>query len=377
MVRPFLATVIVSGCFLLGGKHAHGQSPPPTSGESRGIGGIVGFVRDSAGVGINGAQLTVAGIIGRGHSGADGSFRLIGVTAGSQLLIVRRIGFRPDSQFVTVIRSANIEVEVRLAPAPGRLGSVVVEGTRTLPSGRLRGFYERRQRGLGTFFTADEIERRNPALVSDLLRSVPSIQVVRRSGTSIVTFRGSRCTPLVWVDGSPATAGYFDPDVLSPMSLVGIEIYPGPATVPAELMMLRGRGSCGVIALWSREPPPRSSRPRSSDSTGRATSALPVYTVDEVEVAAVPDTIDPVVSVYPDSLLRARVTGRVLVEFVVDSAGAPEMGTFGVVSSTHPLFADAARRAVGAARFVPARREGRAVRQRVQLPFTFSIPGTE
>ena len=377
MARSFIATSIRCGLALVAAGYAHAQ-PPAAPTESRGIGGIVGVVRDSAGAGISGAQVSIAGMVGRGASGIDGAFRLIGVTAGDQLLVVRRIGFHPDSQRVTVARGANIEVDVRLAPAPGVMPVVVVDGPRTLPSGRLRGFYERRQRGIGHYFTAADIDRRNPGLVSDLLRSLPSVQVARRAGSSLVTFRGSRCVPLIWIDGSPATSGYFDPDVLLPTTLAGIEVYPGPATVPPELTMLQGKGSCGVIALWSREPPPRprASRPRTDSSTGPLTP-LPVYTADQVDTAATPDTLNPVAPVYPDSLLRLGVPGRVLVEFVVDTGGVPEIGTFGVVLSTHPMFTEAARRAVGSSRFVPAVRGGRPVRQRVQLPLTFVIPKTE
>ena len=60
--------------------------------------------------------------------------------------------------------------------------------------------------------------------------------------------------------------------------------------------------------------------------------------------------------------------GDALVEFVVDTAGAVEPETIGVVAATLPEFGRAARVAAVSAKFTPARRQGRPVRQLIQLP---------
>ena len=62
-------------------------------------------------------------------------------------------------------------------------------------------------------------------------------------------------------------------------------------------------------------------------------------------------------------------------EFVVDSAGAVESGTFNVIGSPHILFSRAAYEAVSRAAFVPALRAGHRVRQVVQMRFRFEPPG--
>ena len=75
--------------------------------------------------------------------------------------------------------------------------------------------------------------------------------------------------------------------------------------------------------------------------------------------------------IYPVVLERAGVTGRVVVEFVVDTLGRVEPRSLRVVSSTHPAFDPAARDAVLGTRFRPARARGLPVRQlaRQQLSF--------
>lgn len=81
------------------------------------------------------------------------------------------------------------------------------------------------------------------------------------------------------------------------------------------------------------------------------------------------------VPVYPQLLRDMGITGRVVAEFVVDTAGRIEPGSWRVVQATHEGFVRAAREAVLSARFHPARVRGVPVRQLVHLPVTFSISG--
>ena len=341
---------------------------------------VAGVVRDTAGVVVVGAQVSLAGHLGRGTTGTDGSFRLSG-PGGDRRLVVRRLGFRPESLAVAIPPGGTAEVTVRLVPTPQTLAPVVVATTdirRYAP--RLRAFHERRERGFGRFFTAEDIDRRNPAVVTDLLRTVPGTRITRRGGENVVTFRNQNCVPLIWIDGMPAVAGYLDPDVFQPNSLAGIEVYSGPSTVPPELMWVRGKGSCGVIALWTRMPelkPRTPKRQYTAQELANLVASLRLYTADQVDVPAAPDTASPVLPIYPDSLLRTGVEGRVLVEFVVDTTGVPDPETFGVVLTTDPLFTESVRRAVLATRFTPALREGSKVRQLVQMPFRFEHPERE
>jgi TonB family protein len=77
---------------------------------------------------------------------------------------------------------------------------------------------------------------------------------------------------------------------------------------------------------------------------------------------------------YPPALRSAGVEGQVLVQFVVDTAGEPELSTFKVLRSSHDLFTSAVRDLLPTLRFQPAELGGRKVRQLVQMPFQFSLP---
>jgi hypothetical protein len=77
--------------------------------------------------------------------------------------------------------------------------------------------------------------------------------------------------------------------------------------------------------------------------------------------------------IYPDDLRSRYVSGCVLVQFVVDTVGRPDMSTFRVLKVSHPEFAQAVREGLPGMRFRPAELHGRKVRQVVEEPFGFSI----
>lgn len=76
---------------------------------------------------------------------------------------------------------------------------------------------------------------------------------------------------------------------------------------------------------------------------------------------------------YPDILKSGQVEGEVLAQFVVDTTGRAQPGSFKVLKSTHELFTLAVKNALPQMRFLPAEIGGRKVKQLVQQPFAFAI----
>ena len=100
-----------------------------------------------------------------------------------------------------------------------------------------------------------------------------------------------------------------------------------------------------------------------------ADSAYFEYQVEQ-PVTAVPGSPAPR---YPDSLRTAGVEGEVLVQFVVDAEGRPDVSTFKVLKANREEFVVAVRSALPEMRFQTARKSGRAVKQVVQQPFMFQV----
>ena len=76
---------------------------------------------------------------------------------------------------------------------------------------------------------------------------------------------------------------------------------------------------------------------------------------------------------YPDAARRAHIQGVVILDAVITSAGDVE--EVRVLKSVNPLLDDAAARAVRQWTYRPATLDGRAVRVRLTVTVTFSIPG--
>ena len=72
-------------------------------------------------------------------------------------------------------------------------------------------------------------------------------------------------------------------------------------------------------------------------------------------------------------LRSANVEGEVLAQFVVDTTGRADMGTFKVLKSSHDLFTNSVRAALPQMRFYAAEIGGRKVKQLVQMPFQFTL----
>ena len=376
LARPALALVLALGASVSSGGALRAQG-------SDSAGTIVGVVRDSSGAGIIGADVTVEGATAHAYSDAGGAFRLTGVPGGAVSVHVRRIGFRPAAVAVTVAPGATAQVNVTVSAVAQNLSPVFVRG-RQQYIGPLAEFYRHRDgHGPGRFISRDEIDRRNPMRFTDLLRTVPGVQLVPTPRIpNAVRFRGMRCHPLVWLDGGKLNAAEFDVDLIDPNTVEGIEIYSSFTTVPPQYMGVWGEGNCGVIVVWTgfseRQRKRREQRQARAETMAaelaRMVDSLQVYTADQVDTPARPDSSALANPSFPDSLYRAGVHGAVVAEFVVDTAGRVAMETVGVVSTTHPLFTEAVRQALPEARFYPAIRGGQRVRQVVQLPFRFEPP---
>ena len=338
---------------------------------------VAGVVVSEDGARVAGAQLRIGDAPNRAAlSGDDGRFEFYVLgDPGSRTLLVRRIGFRPESLVVRLPRPDTALLRVKLVRAAQLLASVVVQGEASDLMSMSAQVHERQRRSANGYFVyRDQIARMDVLLTSEVLRSVPGVHIMVGSvGATAVRLRTNRCAPLFWIDGIPLSGMPFDVDQLPPSDIEAMEIYSSAATVPVEFRgALRAQG-CGSIVIWTREGERRPKRsPISADSIARLVDAARVFLPGEVDSAARMLTIPR--PEYPDSLYRAKVAGAVVAEFIVDPTGAIVQESIGIVSTSHALFGDAVRLALQGATFVPAVRRGHPVAQVVQLPFTFTPP---
>ena len=352
-------------------RHALAQEQLPP-------GAISISVRDSLGRSIVGAELTVEGTAVRGVTDEKGELRFNAVRGGPATIRVRRLGFQPVAVDVMVDQRVPAARLVTLLAIPQRLAPIIVKGGSNY-TGRMAGFYQRRDLGIGHFVSRERLERENPSQLSDVFRRLPGVHITStRFIRNAIRFRGNgqSCWPLVWLDGAPLPTAEFDIDFLTPNSIEGIEVYSGVSQIPPQFMGSRGLGSCGVIVVWSREGERRERKRKkavSATELAEMVASLKVYTPEQVDIQARPDSGSRPQPLYPETLLFTGVPGHVLAEFVVDTLGRVELDTFGVISSTNTSFTQAVQRALPEWAYAPAMLNGKRVRQLVQQPFSFVV----
>ncbi len=187
----------------------------------------------------------------------SGRFFIWEVRPGPHYLEVRRIGYEATAMPLQVPEGhVGVELVIELSAVPVELPEVVVEGDRTLYAfGKLRGFYQRRDRGFGHYITRDEIAKRVPRVLTDVLRGVPRLDVRPGPlGNRIVSVSDAspNCrSPTLYLDGTELGQGNVD-ELINPEDVAGIEIYARPAEIPVEFNPTRASPGCGVIVLWTR-----------------------------------------------------------------------------------------------------------------------------
>ena len=105
--------------------------------------------------------------------------------------------------------------------------------------------------------------------------------------------------------------------------------------------------------------------------TGPVISDQPYFDFQvEKAAAAIPGSGSPA---YPEMLKSSGVEGEALVQFIVDTTGRAELGSFKVLRASHDAFGQAVKAALPRMRFLPAEIGGRKVRMLVQQPFAFAL----
>ncbi len=194
------------------------------------------------------------------RTNAKGEFVLDAVPAGSRTLDVRAMGFYPERLTVDAVEGAP-RVDVGLRSFRSVLDTVKVLANYQRYSLR-RELNERQRMGIGRFITEQDIARRRPVVLSDLLMATPGLFVSRQTGLQQnVSMRGifsDRCAPSLFLNGfamfladfGSAPFSFADLDAMvNPEDVLAIEVYRSGEVPP---VLAAGMTGCGAIAVWTR-----------------------------------------------------------------------------------------------------------------------------
>lgn len=224
--------------------------------ESGPSGRLVGHVVSAGGdPPVTGAEVRIPSLGVAAATDEDGRFELPALPTGEYRIEVSHLSYGPysDSVAVSERRTTVLNLALDTDPVAVEPLRVSVEQIRSrwLES---NGFYDRMDDSHGTFLTREDIERRNPAQLSHLFRTVAGIEVsrngqlgMRRAPRSLVT--GRRCPIQYFINGH-AVSLPTGVDALDPDEVAGIEIYKGASELPATYSEMSS--VCGAVAIWLR-----------------------------------------------------------------------------------------------------------------------------
>ncbi len=188
----------------------------------------------------------------------SGSFSLTDIPAGKTHFTVRRLGYVPVD-FDLVLKPGVVKpVVVNLMPVASELSEVTVEAHKAPDDDSLRaarfeatGFFDRQAHIPGYFIPPDEVEKRRPTYVSDLMFSVPGVVMIGRPHTSSLRYvsAGQRCRLQLYLDGHPASDG---DDFVNGSDIKAIEVYPSLLTASERFLPSPLKGYCGSIVVWTK-----------------------------------------------------------------------------------------------------------------------------
>lgn len=212
-------------------------------------------------------DITVNGATRRLVTGPTGRALLPDAPVGKLTVRARHIGFQPGQLEMEVEAGRNTVPILLSRTAIPSLDTVRVVGNqRLIGTGRHDEVDARRKLGQATVsITRDDIVKRNPVDIWQMLRGIPSIRIVDSAGVTAESARSmdmnadlsvKPCYIMVMVDGlvkNAANGNAYDLRQLpKPDEVYAVEVFAGPASIPVQY---GGTGTdkwCGMIAVWTR-----------------------------------------------------------------------------------------------------------------------------
>lgn len=219
-------------------------------------GALAGRVRDrGSGDPVGGATVRLPRLDAGTVSGDGGRFRLSDVPAGRYQLEIEHVAYGVSRDSVRVRGGMASSLDLRLSrrPLPVEPLTVTVDEERPIWLERT-GFFRRKSRGSGIYFTREEILEQGHSRLSEVFRGLSGVRIrdgrvtMSRAPKSLLS--GGRSCPLQYFVDGQAVSLPMGVDTYLPGDVAAVEIYRGPAEVP--MAFNQRRAACGAIVLWLR-----------------------------------------------------------------------------------------------------------------------------
>lgn len=200
---------------------------------------------------ISGARVSIPDIQYGAITDEDGNFSIRELPPGLYDVRVHYLGYSTNQRPIRLRPGRVTNATFLLERDVLEVADLTVEVKQTNRVDPMADFRQRMERGFGDFITREEIEERSPQHTSDLLRTVPGVNVGPvRYGRARVTMRraGRECQPVVFLDG--VMTRNYTVDNLEPQAIEGIEVYRRGSETPPQFEV--SSSGCGVLVIHTR-----------------------------------------------------------------------------------------------------------------------------
>ena len=209
---------------------------------------LAGVVRDTSGVPVTRAEVTVDGTDAHTVTDSSGRFALFRLPAGTQMVEVRKLGL-PHVRVSVDLRSRDTTRIVVPLVRINVLSTVQVRASHS-PERLIAGFERRKRAGMGHALGLTELKE-IPSMRA-VFAALPGITIAGPAHDFTLllpsTSRSGRCAPAVYVDGRRGVVGELR--MIAPSDLVGIEVYASAMAAPRQFVA--PFSGCGSILVWTR-----------------------------------------------------------------------------------------------------------------------------
>lgn len=217
-----------------------------------GTANVSGQVRSLTGDPVADAEVRVRDARATAVTDSAGRYTLSGVPAGTQLLVVRHLGYVIVEQPVELRAGRTVTRDVLLRR------NVVLDSIRVVASRPEYAEFERNRRthAFGQFLAAEQIDGMRATETADLFTNVLGFTALGRGGIARVISNAALARHPECRSANVVINGIEDQSIndVAPSQIAGLEAYADETYVPARFV---GRAACGVIVIWLRKTPPR------------------------------------------------------------------------------------------------------------------------
>jgi len=199
------------------------------------------------------ADVDIIGTSLRHSADANGRFAFADVAADEVVLRARLLGFSAATMIVNIPDGHWRDVTIYLRRLPTTLAAVRINGKMVKVPPRFADVYWRASRGWGTFFSRDDIKKRQPYDIVSLLQTIPGVHAHGSGFNTTISF--ARCDPNMgpakvayYIDGVRRGGDVRELNVVSIADIEAVEVYRGVAQIPGEFL----DDACAVVAVWTK-----------------------------------------------------------------------------------------------------------------------------